>query len=347
MLACSRRLLSQATGLFFVLALALVLCGDRVGMAAERPNIVLIMSDDMGYSDLGCYGSEIATPRLDALASRGLRFTQFYNMGRCCPTRASLLTGLYPHQTGVGHMMSDIGYVGYRGEMSRHCVTIAEVLQAAGYRTYLSGKWHVTKATRPKSAAEQNNWPRQRGFDRFYGTIHGGGSFFDPTSLARDNTLISPFSDSEYQPPNGFYYTDAIADQAVRFVQEHNEQNAAKPFFMYVSFTAAHWPMHARAEDIAKYRGKYAAGYEAIRAARYQRMVELGVIDAKSSKNWPIEQAWMETNYLQWDIRNMEVYAAMVDSMDRGIGRIVDSLTACGQLDNTLILFLQDNGGCA
>jgi arylsulfatase A-like enzyme len=315
--------------------------------ATERPNIIYIMSDDMGYSDIGCYGSEIQTPHLDSLASQGLRFTQFYNMARCCPTRACLLTGLYPHQAGVGHMMSDSGYDGYRGELNRNCVTIAEVLSTAGYRTYMSGKWHVTQAVKPKDAAEQQNWPRQRGFDRFYGTIHGAGSFFDPNSLARDNTLISPYADPEYQPENGFYYTDAIADQAARFVREHRVDQADQPFFMYVSFTAAHWPMHAREEDIAKYRGAYDAGYQAVRAARYQRMVELGVIDASSTKDWSIDADWMETDYLEWDIRNMEVYAAMIDCMDRGVGRIVDALRETEQMDNTLILFFQDNGGCA
>ncbi|RMF43561.1 MAG: arylsulfatase, partial [Planctomycetota bacterium] len=315
--------------------------------ADDRPNIVCIMSDDMGYSDIGCYGSEIETPVLDRLASEGLRFTQFYNAARCCPTRASLLTGLYPHQAGVGHMMEDRGYDGYRGDLNRNCVTIAEVLRSAGYRTYMAGKWHVTKTVQPRSEADKHNWPLQRGFDRFYGTIHGAGSFFDPNSLTRDNTLISPYADPEYQPAGGFYYTDAIADHAARFVQEHQQQSPQAPFFVYVSFTAAHWPMHARPEDIAKYRGKYDAGYEAVRQARYRRMIELGVIDEASTTCFPIDPAWMETDYLAWDIHNMEVYAAMVDCMDRGIGRILDALRATGQYDNTLVLFLQDNGGCA
>jgi arylsulfatase len=305
------------------------------------------MSDDMGYSDIGCYGGEIETPRLDQLAANGIRFTQFYNMARCCPTRASLLTGLYPHQAGVGHMMEDKGYDGYRGELNRHCVTMAEVLKTAGYRTYMAGKWHVTKAVDAKSLEEKHNWPLQRGFDRFYGTIHGAGSFFDPNSLTRDNTLISPFADPEYTSERGFYYTDAIADHASRFIQEHAEQHAREPFFMYVSFTAAHWPMHAREEDIAKYQGRYDAGYEAIRQARYQRMLELGIVNAASTTLWPMEEEWKETEFLEWDTRNMEVYAAMIDCMDRGVGHIVDRLAQLEQLDNTLILFFQDNGGCA
>ena len=148
--------------------------------AAEQPNIVYIMSDDMGFSDIGCYGSEIKTPNLDALAQNGIRFTQFYNTARCCPTRACLLTGLYPHQAGIGHMMDDRGYEGYRGDLNRNCVTIAEALKSAGYRSYISGKWHVTKKIDPTGNPDKANWPRQRGFDRFYGTIHGAGSFFRP-----------------------------------------------------------------------------------------------------------------------------------------------------------------------
>ncbi len=315
-------------------------------LAETRPNIIYIMSDDMGFSDIGCYGSEISTPNLNTLAAEGVRFTQFYNTARCCPTRACLLTGLYPHQAGVGHMMNDRGHDGYRGDLNRNCVTIAEVLKSAGYRSYISGKWHVTKEIQPKSEEDKYNWPLQRGFDRFYGTIHGAGSFFDPNTLTRDNQYISPYADPQYQPKQ-FYYTDAISDQAVRFIREHHEQDANQPFFLYVSFTAAHWPMHALPEDIAKYKGKYDAGYQAIRDTRYKRMSQLGVIDGKSTVNWPIPESLMETKHLDWDIRNMEVYAAMIDNMDQGIGRILTALKQSNQLDNTLICFFQDNGGCA
>src|SRR5688572_17491462 len=163
---------------------------------APRPNIILIMSDDVGYSDIGCYGGEIETPNLDALARGGVRFTQFYNTARCCPTRASLLTGLYAHQAGIGHMVDDWSTkVGesYAGDLSKRSVTIAEVLKTAGYATYMTGKWHVTKKTHPDNEADKHNWPLQRGFDRFYGTIHGAGSFFDPNTLTRDNQFISPY----------------------------------------------------------------------------------------------------------------------------------------------------------
>ncbi|MEN3941862.1 arylsulfatase [Prosthecobacter sp. SYSU 5D2] len=314
--------------------------------AAEKPNIILIMGDDMGYSDIGCYGSEINTPNLDALAQGGVRFSQFYNTARCCPTRASLLTGLYPHQAGIGHMMDDKGLDGYRGELSRDSVTIAEALKPAGYRTYMAGKWHVTQKVHPQGAQDKTNWPLQRGFDRFYGTIHGAGSFYDPNSLTRDNELISAYADAEYQPKE-YYYTDAIADNASRFVADHAKDHQDKPFFMYVAMTAAHWPMHAKPADIAKYKGKYDAGYDAIRAARVEKMKKLGLLP----DNWQVAAqkggAWSEVENREFEIRCMEVYAAMVDSMDQAIGRLVAELKEQGQYDNTLILFFQDNGGCA
>lgn len=310
---------------------------------APRPNIVVIMSDDMGYSDLGCYGSEISTPTLDRLAAGGLRYTQFYNTGRCCPTRASLLTGLYAHQAGIGQMTNDGGQPGYRGDLGRDAMTMAEVLKTAGYRTYMTGKWHVTKQLKPDG--DKSNWPRQRGFDRFYGTIIGAGSLFDPWTLTRDETAITPDNDEEYQPEQ-YYYTDAISDYAARYVKEHAEKSKEDPFFLYVAYTAAHWPMHALDKDIEKYKGKYDAGYEAIRKARYEKMKRLGVIE-----DWalsPAPQAWASfpEEKKAWELRCMEVYAAMVDSMDQGIGRLVKALEESGQMENTLILFLQDNGGC-
>lgn len=315
-----------------------------VEAAPEKPNIIVILSDDMGYSDLGCYGGEIQTPNLDQLAANGLRYTHFYNTARCCPTRASLLTGLYAHQAGIGEMTSDGGQRGYRGELSRNAVTIAEVLKPAGYRTYMAGKWHVTTQLRPDG--DKSNWPLQRGFDRFYGTIIGAGSFFDPWTLTRGNDAITPDNDPEYKPEQ-FYYTDAISDHASRYVREHAAAHAGQPFFMYVAYTAPHWPMHALDKDITKYKGRYDAGYEAIREARFKKMKELGLIhDWKLS---PGDARWkdVDESTRAWELRGMEVYAAMVDSMDQGIGRIVESLKSTGQLDNTLILFLSDNGGCA
>ena len=186
----------------------------------SRPNIILIMSDDMGYSDIGCYGGEIHTPNLDGLAEGGIRFTQFYNTGRCCPTRGSLLTGLYPHQAGIGHMLGDRGLPGYTTGLNRHCLTIGEAMRTAGYRTYATGKWHVTKETRPSGEHEKFNWPLQRGFDHFFGTIHGAGSFYDPNSLTRDNELICPDSPD-------FFYTDAISENAAQYIRDHAKDHMA------------------------------------------------------------------------------------------------------------------------
>lgn len=334
----------------YKVAFIAMVCGfflaSTVQAEEKRPNIIVMMADDMGWSDLGCFGSEINTPNLDSLAMQGVRFTQFYNTARCCPTRATLLTGLYAHQAGIGHMMEDRGFDAYRGDLNRKSVTIAEVLKTAGYRTYMAGKWHVTKKISPSGEADKHNWPLQRGFDRFYGTIHGAGSFYDPNSLARDNELISPYADAEYQPEQ-FYYTDAISDHAARFVREHAEKSQDQPFFMYVAFTAPHWPLHAKESDIAKYQGKYDGGFAEVRAARFARMKEMGLIDPR----WEISSAdggkWDKVENEEFEIRCMEVYAAMIDCLDQGVGRLVEQLKASGEYENTLILFLQDNGGCA
>lgn len=303
----------------------------------RRPNIVLIMADDMGFSDPGCFGSEIRTPSLDALAKNGLRFTQFYNTARCCPTRASLMTGLYPHQAGVGHMV-DTGkesLPGYRGDLNENCVTIAQVMRQAGYRTMMTGKWHVTPVTPAKT-----NWPLQRGFERFYGTIHGAGSFYDPATLTLGNEPAQPDGP-------GYYYTDAIATYTEKFLDELGK--GADPFFAYVAFTAPHWPMHAIESDVDRYKGRYKEGWDKLRAERHKRMIELGVVD----KQWPLTErdpeapVWDAEPHKEWMQRRMEVYAAMVDRMDQAVGRIVAKLKALNQFDNTLILFLADNGGCA
>ncbi len=294
-----------------------------------------MMADDMGYSDIGCYGGEIETPNLNRLASGGIRFTQFYNTARCCPTRASLLTGLYPHQAGVGHMMEDYGLDGYRGDLSQNAVTIAQAMKPAGYTTLMTGKWHVTPVEKPT----HENWPRQRGFDRYFGTIHGAGSFYDPFSLTRENEPADPGP--------GFYYTDAIANQAVDYINEYSAGPA--PFFMYVAFTSPHWPLHAPEEAIAKHRGRYEMGWDELRDRRRRRMIDMGLIDER----WPLTPrdprvpAWADAENKAWEQRRMEVYSAQVDIMDQGIGRILAALEQQGILENTLILFLADNGGCA
>ena len=326
-----------------LLLFALASLITTVGRAAAPPNVVIILADDMGYSDIGCYGSEIPTPSLDSLAKNGLRFTQFYNGARCCPTRAALLTGLYAHQAGIGLMEGDSGFAAYRGELSRNAVTVAEVLRPAGYRTYMCGKWHVTSARGPES--DNANWPVQRGFDRFYGTIAGAGSFYDPATLCRDNQFITPVNDPEYKPQR-FYYTDAISDNAVKFMEDHAGEHGQKPLFLYVAYTSAHWPMQALPEDIARAKGRYDAGYDAIRQARFKRARELGVLDPRWEMSSTVGK-WDSVKNREWEIQCMEVYAAMVESMDRGIGRIVAELKRQGRLENTLFVYLQDNGGCA
>ncbi|HEY0884338.1 MAG TPA: arylsulfatase [Ramlibacter sp.] len=306
----------------------------------RKPNILLILNDDMGYSDIGCYGGEVDTPNLDRLAANGIRFSQFYNTARCSPSRASLLTGLHPHQTGIGVLTYNMGPEGYAGNLNRRCVTIAEALKASGYRSYLSGKWHVAgNLTQPT-----DSWPLQRGFDEFYGTIIGAGSFYDPNTLTRGNTNI----EHEAKEP-GFFYTDAISDNAAEFIRRHQREHAGKPFFEYVAYTAPHWPLHAHEEDIAKYKGRFDKGWDKLREERLQRLVKSGLLD----QAWPLtdrdptQPAWTQAQHKEWLLRCMEVYAAQIDRMDQGIGRILRALEETGQLDNTLVIFLSDNGACA
>jgi len=339
----SQKNLGYGTNLILmVICFLFVACGKQT---TPPPNIILIMSDDMGYSDIGCYGSEIETPELDMLAANGIRFSQFYNTARCCPSRASLLTGLYPAQTGMGFMTGDQGESGYRGEIGKQCVSIAEVLKLAGYFTCMAGKWHVARNLEEIDSLKYN-WPLQRGFDKFYGTIIGAGSFWDPWTLARGNTFITPYNDPGYKPEGSWYYTDAISDNAIGFIKEHVKEAEDDPLFMYVAYTAAHWPLHAPEEEIALHKGKYDEGYGAIRDRRFQKLKTLGLIE----KNWQLSQhvaKWDTIVNKSWHTRNMEVYAAMISRMDRGIGKIIDELEKNEMLENTLILFLQDNGGCA
>jgi len=303
---------------------------------ASRPNIVILLADDMGFSDIGCYGSEIATPNLDRLAAGGLRFTQFYNTGRCCPTRASLLTGLYSHQAGVGHMVEDKKDApGYQGFLNDRCTTFAEALRPAGYFTAMTGKWHVGE--------KRPHWPVDRGFDRYYGLVNGGSNYFKidtGRTLALDGEPTSPTGDD-------FYLTDAFTDYSLKFLDEAKEKK--KPFLLYTAFTSPHWPLHARPDDIAKYRGKYVDGWDVLRAKRHRKMIELGIVDAA----WPLTPRdptappWEEAKDKDdLDLR-MSVYAAQIDRMDQNIGRILAKLREIGAEENTLVLFLSDNGGCA
>jgi arylsulfatase A-like enzyme len=303
--------------------------------APSKPNIIVMMADDMGFSDLGCYGSEIRTPNIDSLATGGVRFTHFHNTARCCPSRASLLTGLYPHQAGVGHMVNPRPLPGYQGDLNRSCVTIAEVLRAGGYQTMASGKWHVTPVTDSK-----HNWPLQRGFEHYFGIIHGAASYYQPPMLVRDNEKI---------PAEGadFYLTDKIGENAAAYITAAARK--PEPFFLYVPFTSPHWPLHAFESDIARYKGRYAQGWDALRAERHARMIRMGIVDRKwaLTPRDPDVPAWKDAADKEWQQRRMEVYAAQIDRMDQNVGKILAALRASGQEENTLLLFLADNGGCA
>ncbi len=310
--------------------------------SAERPNILIILADDLGYSDIGAYGGEIHTPALDTLAENGVRFRQFYNAGRCCPTRASLLTGRYPHGVGMGAMVSSVDSEltqgPYQGYLSESAVTLAEMLHDAGYHTYMSGKWHVGE--RPQ------HWPRMRGFERYFGLISGASSYYEiiknqprKRQMVLDDDLWSP-------PDSGFYMTDAFTDYAIEFLRSHASE---KPFFLYLAYTAPHWPLHALPEDIVRYAHAYEGGWDSLRQGRYVRMQELGVIDetyALSSRPSRLT-AWQDMIDRKDWAQRMSVYAAMVDRMDQGIGRVIHQLQSMRELDNTLVLFLSDNGGCA
>ena len=222
----------------------------------KKPNILLILCDDMGFSDIQCYGGEVSTPNLNFLAEEGLRFTQFYNTARCCPSRASLLTGLYPQQANIGHMMGDDGVEGYFGDLSLDCITIPEILKMGGYKTYMSGKWHITRYLK----GPKHNWPCQRGFDEFYGIITGAASYYHPLTLFRNN--------EEIYPEKGYYITDAITQEAVKQLQRHMDNYSDRPFFQYVAYTAPHWPLHALPEDINKYKGRFDSGWDVLRRER-------------------------------------------------------------------------------
>jgi len=327
----------QRIPLLFYFLLALFVLSGCTKEENEPPNIIIIMGDDMGFSDIGAYGGEINTPNLNLLAANGLRYTQFYNTARCCPTRASLLTGLYPQQAGVGHMLEDRGTPGYQGDLSKEAVTIAEVLKEAGYTTYMSGKWHITPYM--VDNPDKSNWPRQRGFDKFFGMISGAGSFYDPRSLTEENQYVAPGDD--------FYATNNFTNKAVHYILEHDSE---KPYFLYVAYTAAHWPLQAPANEVSKYKGYYDHGWDELRQQRYQRLKQMGIVDEDWSLT-PRDSLVMEWSEdvpdRNWEIANMEVYAAMIDIMDQGIGQIVEALKTTGEFDNTLILFLQDNGACA
>lgn len=304
------------------------------------PNVVLILADDMGFSDLGCYGGEIRTPTLDGLGRSGVRLSQFYNTARCSPSRASLLTGLHPHQVGIGVLTHDDSPRGYPGSINDKCVTVAEVLRDNGYATCLSGKWHLASETHHVTGS----WPTRRGFDQFFGTINGCGSYYQPGTLTRGEVSASTTA----MTPD-FFYTDAIGEEAEFFLGTHTINRPEQPFFLYVAYTAPHWPLHAPDEDIRSYDGVFGDGWDVLRERRLERLQGEGLIPrgAVLSARDPRVRPWMSAENTSWETLRMQVYAAQIDRMDKSIGRVIHVLQQTGQLENTLLIFLSDNGGCA
>jgi arylsulfatase len=295
----------------------------------------------MGFSDIGCFGSDVPTPNLDKLASRGVKLNQFYNNPRCCPSRASIMTGLYSHQAGMGMMTKDYKrypFPQYAGTLSAHTATIPEVLRQSGYRTAAAGKWHLSALG---EGVGKENWPLQRGFEKYWGFLDGSSTYFNPAALTEDNTPLPPVHDPE------FYMTDKIGDHAVGFVDEFAK--GKDPFFLYCAFNAAHWPIQAPEKLIQKYATRYADGWDKLREKRHAKQIAEGIVQPE----WPLSTrdarvpAWENAKDKEWEIRRMAVYAAMIDSLDQNIGRLVDAVERNGIAENTLIIFLADNGGNA
>ncbi len=314
--------------------------------SADRPNIVLIMCDDMGFSDIGCYGGEVNTPNIDRLAREGMRFTQFYNNAKCTTTRASILTGLYPRFGKPGHLRKNM-------------VTLGEAMKLAGYQTSLSGKWHLLDPNWVDSDSN-DDWmktfrkethPYYRGFDRYYGLLDGAANFFDPSipdppykggrvrNFGKDDHAVTEF-------PNDYYFTDAVTDHAIESARIYSKSE--DPFFIHITYTAPHYPLHAKPKDIQKYIGKFKMGWNQMRRDRWKRLQENGL----ANDSWNLSEG--DSRAYDWDSANqdfedlrMAVYAAMIDNMDQNIGRLLHTLEALDELDNTLICFLSDNGGCS
>ena len=308
--------------------------------ADDRPNIVVILVDDMGFSDIGCYGGEIETPNLDRLAGNGLRFTQFYNAGRCCPTRASLMTGLHPHQTGIGHMTEppeeSLGFEGpYQGYLKDNCVTLAQVLKSSGYHTLMTGKWHL-------GMQRQSTWPLQRGFDRFYGGLSGAFNYFKPggsRGMTRGNEAVGTDED--------FYATDTFTDIACEYISDACERDD-RPFFLYLAYNSPHWPLNAKWSDYQKYKGNYREGWDALMKRRLAKQKAIGLFETTFD---PAPHDGPDWNSLKPKVREnldsiMAAYAGCIDSIDQNIGKLCQHLRSINEFDNTVIFFLSDNGAC-
>ncbi len=315
--------------------------------AQKRPNVITILVDDMGYSDLGCFGGEIITPHIDSLAHRGVRATQFYTASRSCPSRASLMTGLYQHTAGIGWMSEDPvekgerdphnwGIPAYMGSLNRNCVTIAEVLKEQDYHTFMVGKWHL-------GIHDSKTWPLQRGFDRFYGILAGAAHYFKPSGargLTLDNTQLET-------PDTVYYTTDAFTDYALDFIDSRTDDN---PFFLYLAYNAPHWPLHAKEEHVEIFYNYYLQrGWDEISKERLKKMKSLGIVDDSSGLAYRYDRAWKDLTKEEQcqSARRMAVYAAQVYAVDQNVGRLISYLRHKGELENTLIFVLSDNGACA
>jgi arylsulfatase len=330
-----------------LLLLILWLSLPIVLVADDRPNILLVMVDDMGYSDLGCYGGEIRTPTLDSLAQNGVKFARFYNCAQCCPTRAALMTGLYPHQAGVGDMNEEgsnnelwkrVGSPAYLGLKPRGIVMLPEVLRAAGYQTFMAGKWHLGKA--------EENWPGSRGFDKHFALIGGACEQFTGFRSWQQKGPITLFIENGQKVeklPSTFYSTDTFTDHLLKFL---DGADATRPWFGYLAYTAPHWPIQAHAADVAKYADTYNDAPAVIRQRRFERQKQLGLISETARLPQLDEAVTPEALQAKKETRDrwMQTYAAMIDRVDQNLGRVVQRLRERGQLDNTLILFLSDNG---
>ena len=316
------------------------------GAAAEKPNFLVILADDLGWSDLGCHGSEIATPNLDRLAGEGMKFRHFYNAARCCPSRAALLTGLYPHQAGIGKMVVEKPGPEkgpYQGYLNDACTTLAEALKPAGYHSYLSGKWHVGEF-RPQ-------WPIDRGFEHAYGLISGAMNYYDlRIDKTKEGERVFARDGEKFVPPaDGRYITREFTKEATGFLEGHRKEHPGAPWFLYLAYTAPHWPLHAPEEIIKKHEAAYRDGWEPIRKARHQRQIELGLLPAGTPLSPPDGADWksLPEEKRAEMARKMAVYAAMIEVLDTEVGVLLDGLAKAGELDKTVIAFLSDNGACA
>lgn len=331
----------------FLTCIALILCATLSSAQQKKPNIIFVLVDDMGYSDLGCYGGEIKTPNIDRLADQGIKMRNFYNNARCCPTRASVLSGRYPHAVGIGHMVSlptdSITPGSYQGYLDRNTPTVAEELKKAGYNTYMTGKWHVGE--------RKQDWPVNRGFDRYYGLISGASSFWEITPQEKFKRIFALDKKEVELPAKGFYATDTYTDSAIAFLNAHHTKNKQNPFFLYLAYTAPHYPLHAYEEDIVKYEKIYEKGWDEIRKQRYEKLKRLGYADSRyyltpklaELESWEQQEPAEKAEY----IRKMSVHAAMLDRLDQNIGKLIQYLKQQGQWENTLLVFLSDNGASA